>query len=368
MDHSITQPSSETNPLTKTAEQEITAYETLSTEERAKVDLIATDIDITDSSAVLQFGVQAQTNISNFSNSILKQVRSKDTGYIGEILTDMMVNVKTMEIDRLNSRNGLFGLFDGAKRKTQKFTARYEKINTSIDKTVTALDKSRMQLLKDITLLDKLYDNNLDYHRELEYYILAGEKTIRELQDKTLPELKSSAQVSGNPVDAQKVNDYNQLLTRFEKKVHDLKLSRMIALQTGPQVRLIQSNDQVLVEKIQSSILNTIPLWKNQVVIAISLFRQGKSLQQQKQVTETTNDLLLKNSELLKQNSVDIAKESEIGIVEIETLKKVNQDLIETIEETLQIQKEGRTKRAMAEEELLLMEQELKNKLIADRD
>jgi uncharacterized protein YaaN involved in tellurite resistance len=291
-------------------------------------------------------------------------VRSKDSGYVGEILSDLMVNVKNMDVDDLNGDGGLFGFFNGMKRKSQKFMARYEKIGVHIEKIVSELETSRMQLLKDITLLDNLYDKNLEYHRELEYFIIAGEKKIQEIKNITIPALKAEAEKSGDPVDAQKVNDYNQLLNRFEKKVHDLKLSRMIALQTGPQVRLIQNSDQVLVEKIQSSILNTIPLWKNQIVIAISLFRQEKALKQQQEVTETTNDLLSKNSEMLKQNTIEVAKESEKGIVEIETLKKVNMDLIETIEQTLQIQKEGSAKRKQAEEELKLMEQQLKEKLI----
>lgn len=220
-----------------------------------------------------------------------------------------------------------------------------------------------MQLLKDISMVDELYDKNLEYHKELEYYIVAGELKVQEIKDKLIPEMKAKAKASGDPIDAQKANDYAQLLNRFEKKVHDLKLSRMISLQTGPQLRLIQSSDQVLVEKIQSSILNTIPLWKNQIVIAVSLMRQEKALNQQKEVTKTTNDLLSKNSELLKDNTVEVAKESERGIVEIETLKKVNQDLLDTIDETLQIQKEGSMKRAEAEKELKQMEQDFKDKL-----
>ena len=357
-------------PLTQatTLPQEVTAYDKMTPEEQAKVNQIAADVDIEDSAAVLQYGVQAQSNISGFSDNILNQVRAKDTGYVGEILTDLMVEVKGMDVDELGGRKGIFGFLSGARRSAQKFMARYEKISVNLDKTVSELDKSRMQLLKDITMLDSLYDKNLEYHKDLEFYIVAGERKMQEIRDITIPELKAKAEASGDPIDAQKVNDYNQLLNRFEKKVHDLKLSRMIAIQTGPQVRLIQSNDQVLVEKIQSSILNTIPLWKNQVVIAISLFRQEKALNQQKKVTETTNDLLLKNSEMLKQNSIEVAKESEKGIVEIETLKKVNEDLISTIEETLQIQKEGRDKRAQAEQELKVLEQELKDKLTETRD
>ena len=363
MENTNIQSLTQTETLTQPAEEQVSQYDQLSEEDRAKVDAIIGDVDISDSAAVLQYGVQAQSNISGFADNILNQVRSKDSGYVGEILSDLMVNVKHMEVDDLSGGKGFFGLFGGMKRKAEKFMARYEKIGVHIDKTVSELDKSRMQLLKDITLLDSLYDKNLEYHRELEYYILAGEKKIQEIRDITIPEMKAQAEASGDPVDAQKVNDYGQLLNRFEKKVHDLKLSKMIALQTGPQVRLIQSNDQVLVEKIQSSILNTIPLWKNQIVIAISLFRQEKALKQQQEVSKTTNELLRKNSDMLKQNSIEVAKESEKGIVEIETLKKVNQDLIDTIEETLLIQKEGSAKRAQAEQELKTMEEQLKDKL-----
>ncbi|GAU78827.1 toxic anion resistance protein [Fusibacter sp. 3D3] len=351
-----------------TMTKEITEYEKMSSQEKSKVDKIVADMDLSDSAAVLQFGLQAQSNISNFSNNILNQVRSKDSGAVGEILSNLIVNVKNIEVDQIGGSHGFLGLFDGFKKSAQKFMARYEKIGVQIDKIVDELDKSRMQLLKDITLLDNLYAKNLEYHRELEYYIIAGEKKIEELKNVTIPDLKSKAMESGDPIEAQIVNDYNQILNRFEKKVYDLKLSRAIVLQTGPQVRLIQGNDQVLVEKIQSSILNTIPLWKNQIVIAISLFRQEKALKQQKEVSKTTNELLLKNSELLKQNSIEVAKESEKGIVEIETLKKVNQDLIDTIEETLNIQKEGSEKRKQAEVELKEMEKQLKEKLIEIRE
>lgn len=348
--------------------QSMTLYDQMSDEERDKVDKIVSDVDIADSTAVLQFGVLAQSNISNFSDNILNQVRAKDSGYVGEILSDLMVSVKGMGVESIGSKGGFLGLFGGVKKSTQKFMAKYEKTSAHIDKTLQELDKSKMQLLKDITLLDSLYDKNLEYHQELEYYIIAGEKKIEEIKTEVIPVMIERSKASGDPVDAQVVNDYNQLLNRFEKKVHDLKLSKMISLQTGPQVRLIQSSDQVLVEKIQSSILNTIPLWKNQIVIAISLFRQDKALKQQQEVAKTTNDMLAKNSEMLKQNNIEVTRESEKGIVEIETLKKVNQDLLDTIDETLHIQKEGSLKRAQAEEELKLMEQQLRDKLTEVRE
>jgi uncharacterized protein YaaN involved in tellurite resistance len=245
----------------------------------------------------------------------------------------------------------------------KKFIAQYEKVSVHIERIIGELDKARVTLLKDISMLDSMYETNLQYLRNLDYYIAAGMVKLKELQEKTLPELKAKAEASNDPKDTQRLQDFSQAMNRFEKKIHDLKLSRLIAIQTAPQLRLIQGNNQALVEKIQSSILNTIPLWKNQIVIAVSLFRQKKSLELQKEVSKTTNELLAKNSELLKQSSIDIAKENERGIVEVETLKKVNQDLITTIEETLKIQAEGRTKRQAAESEIIRLEGELKTTL-----
>lgn len=343
---------------------QLASLENMSLEEKEKINEIVESIDVTDSAAVLQYGIQAQSNVSSFADEILNRVRTKDSGYVGENLTELMNNIKGMEVDELGKKS-FFGLFGGLKKSAEKFVTKYEKLSVHLDRTIKELDKSKMQLLKDVNMLDELYDKNLQYHRELEYYIVAGEKKIIDLKDTVLPKLSEEANISGDPVDAQKVNDYGQLINRFEKKVHDLKLSKTISLQTGPQIRLIQNSDQVLVEKIQSSILNTIPLWKNQMVIAISLMRQEKALKQQQEVNKTTNDLLTKNSEMLKQNTLEIAEESEKGIVEIESLKKVNQDLIDTIEETIHIQREGSAKRAQAEEDLKEMELQLKKTLMS---
>lgn len=337
----------------------------LTPEQKQKVEQIASSIDINDSQGIIQYGVGAQTNISNFADNVLEQVKAKDAGDVGKTLTDLMLTVKELDVESLSSESFmskiplLGNLVSGAKR----FVAQYQSIEHHIEEITDEMTKARMQLLKDITLLDALYDKNKDYMKELELYILAGEIKLKELQEKTLPELKAKAEASKDTLDAQKVQDLSQMINRFEKKIHDLKLSRMIAIQTLPQVRLIQNNDQLLVEKIQSSILNTIPLWKNQVVIAISLFRQKKALELQKEVSETTNDLLTKNADLLKTGSIDIAKESEKGIVEIETLKKVHESLISTIDETLKIQAEGRTKRAQVEVEITKLENDLKTKL-----
>jgi uncharacterized protein YaaN involved in tellurite resistance len=331
-----------------------------------KIEDISKQINIEDSQGVIVYGVGAQKDISDFSETILQQVRSKDSGYVGDILTDMVLKIKDLKVDSLGNSQGvlssipILGNFINA---VKKFIEKYEKLSVQIEKIIEELDKSRMTLLKDITMLDNLYDKNIDYLKNLDYYIAAGVIKLKELNEKVLPEMQANAEKSNDPVDAQKLQDFKQALTRFEKKVHDLRLSRMIAIQTAPQIRLIQNNDQALVEKVQSSILNTIPLWKNQIVIAISLFRQKKALKLQQEVTETTNDLLTKNSELLKQSSIEIAQENEKGIVEIETLKKVNNDLITTIEETLRIQAEGKAKRAQVETELVTLENELKSKL-----
>lgn len=345
---------------------EVVDISKLSPEERKKVDEIAAKVDLTDSSAVIQYGVGAQTRIAEFSDSVLETVRNKDAGYVGQVMGELMLKVKEIDVDSLSGeKKGLAaipfigGLIDAGK----KFAARYEKLSVSIEKIVDELEKSRLGLLKDVTMLDTMYQKNLEYMQELEFFIAAGQIKIKELREKTIPELQAKAQASGDPLDAQKANDIAQMVERFDKKVHDLALSRMIAIQAAPQLRLIQNNDQLLVEKIQSSILNTIPLWKNQIVIAISLFRQQKALEMQKEISRTTNDLLLKNSEMLKQNTLETAKENEKGIVELETLKKVNADLISTIEETLKIQEEGRAKRRAAETELVQIEKDLKDRL-----
>ena len=245
---------------------------------------------------------------------------------------------------------------------------RYETLEVQIDRIEGELDKARMELLKDIGMFDSLYEKNLEYFRELQVYIVAGEEKIQEIRTETLPSLREQAREKGDPMSAQLVTDFEDTVNRFEKKVHDLKLSKTIAIQTAPQIRLIQNNDKLLVEKIQTAVLNTIPLWKSQIVIALGLSRQQSALKMQREVSDTTNALLKKNAELLKQNTIDVAKESERGIVDIETLKKVNADLIETIEETIKIQQEGHTARQSAETELAGIENQLKTVLLEARD
>ncbi len=334
----------------------------LTEEELSKAKEIARCVSSDDSQSVIQFGVSAQSKISGFADTMLGQIRSHDTGYVGESLTELMFKIKDVKVDSIGKGGGfLFRLINGARR----FIARYERLETHIERILNGLGEARMKLLRDITMLDQLYDKNLEYLKELDLFIAAGQLRIDELRSTQLPELEALVASSNDPAVTQRLNDFNQFLNRFEKKVHDLKLSRMVAIQTAPQVRLIQNNDQALVEKIQSSILTTIPLWKSQIVIAITLLRQKKAVEIQKAVTDATNDLLTKNSDMLKQGTVAVATEMERGIVEIETLKKVNEDLLSTIEETIRIQREGKAKRAQAEAELVHIEHELKNKLMA---
>lgn len=341
----------------------------LTEEQRQRLEEIMKTINIEDSQFILQYGTGAQSQIAGFADNIVNEVRAKDSGYVGEILTDLMLKVKELDVDGVTTGRSFmskFPIIGSLVNNAQKFTARYQKISTEIEKIVDELDKAKMRLLKDISLLDYLFEKNLEYLGNLNYYIMAGTLKLKEINEKVIPEMQAKVRETNDPVDAQKLNDLIQMANRFEKKIHDLKLSRMVSLQTAPQIRLVQNNNQMLVEKIQSSILNTIPLWKNQIVIAISLLRQKNALAVQKEVTDTTNILLQKNAEMLKTGSVDLARETERGIVDLETLKKVNEELIATIDETLKIQREGRLKRQQAEAELIAIEKELKQKLIGN--
>ena len=339
--------------------------EELSPEQRVRVEEVKNSIDLIDSQAVLQYGVGAQRNISSFSDNILTQVRSKDSGYVGELMSDLVLKVKEVDVDGLDE-----GFLDklpflkNASRAVKKFMQRYEKLEVQIDRIEQQLDQARMQMLKDITMFDGLYEKNLEYFRELQIYIAAGEEKLKELQEITLPQLHAEATAKGDAMSAQVVRDFEDTVNRFEKKIHDLKLSKTVAIQTAPQIRLIQNNDKMLVDKIQTAILSTIPLWKSQIVIALGLHRQESVLKMQRSVSDATNTLLTKNAELLRQNSTEVARESERGIVDLQTLKKVNADLISTIEETIKIQQEGRAARQNAETELLSIEQKLKEALL----
>ena len=338
----------------------------LSAEDLARVAEIKTLVDVTDSQGVLSYGLPAQSRIANFADSLLGDVRNKDAGSGGEALNELLKKVREIDVDALGDGSGksripIFGRFANT---FDRFAARYQKVATSIERIIDALERSRMALLKDMTVLDKMYELNLDYLRQLDVYIAAGEQVLDELFRVRIPAMEVEVAASGDVMAAQRFTDLQQAATRFERRLHDLKLTRMIAVQTAPQIRLIQSNDQNLVEKIQASVLTTIPLWKNQIVIAITLYRQQKAVELQREVTDTTNELLAKNAELLKTGSAKVAREVERGIVDIETLQKVNADLIATLEETIQIQAEGRVRRAAAEGELTQMQRDLKQKLL----
>ena len=279
-------------------------------------------------------------------------------------MTDLVTNVEKLDFDSLEKGNAILGLFQKLEAKVKRFLAQYEKLELQVGRIEGKLEEARMEMLKDIGILDSLYEKNLNYFRQLQVYITAGQEKLDELREKTIPSLRAEAEKSGDPMHAQLVRDFEDLVNQFEKKLYDLKTSKTIAIQTAPQIRLIQNNDKLLADKIQTAIQETIPLWKSQMVMALGLYRQQEALRLQRNVTETTNAMLLKNSEKLKQNTLDVAKESERGIVDIETLKKANQNLISTINEAVRIQKEGHEKRAAAEQELLKIESEIRRTLI----
>lgn len=343
--------------------------ESLTPAERQQVDKIKDSIDLVDNNAVVQYGNAAQKNIADFSNGILSNVRGRDLEPAKDLLGDLVVKVKGFE------KEGKGGFLSGVPilgslfRKKDEIQTSFTTVSAQIDKIQAGLDNQRMVLLKDIAMFDGLYDKNLEYFKQLQLYIQAGEEKLVELRQQTLPKLQAQAQVSDNPMAAQVVKDYEEAINRFEKKIHDLKISKMIAIQTAPQIRIIQNNDKILVDRIQSAIYNTIPLWKNQMVLALGLSRQNEALQVQHAVSEATNDLLKKNAAMLKQNAHDTAVENERSIVDIETVKQVNDDLIATIEDTLRIQQEGRQKRQAAEQELVQIEEKLKQAIkgAADR-
>ena len=343
-----------------------TQVEVLTPVQRARVEELKNSINLMDSQTTIQYGVGAQRNISSFSDHILAQVRSKDSGYVGELMSELVLKVKDAGVDQLEDGPlDKIPFLKNASRAVKRFMQRYEKLEVQIDHIEQQLEQARMQMLKDITMFDGLYEKNLEYFQELQIYIAAGEEKLKELREITLPRLHAEASAKGDPMSAQAVRDFEDTVNRFEKKIHDLKLSKTIAIQTAPQIRLIQNNDKMLVDKIQTAILSTIPLWKSQIVIALGLHRQESVLKMQRSVSDATNTLLTKNAELLKQNSVDVARESERGIVDLQTLKKVNADLISTIEETIKVQQEGRIARQNAEAELAGIEEQLKHTLLA---
>nr|WP_315410334.1 toxic anion resistance protein [uncultured Selenomonas sp.] len=345
------------------------AVEELTPAERAEVEKIKEGLDLTDSAAIIDFGTTAQKNIADFSDSILCNVRAKDSGYVGELLGELLTNVKSFEP---KSSDGGFlkklPLVSSLVGKAETMMQGYEKVSVQVEKVKTSLQKARMLMMKDVTMLDTLFAKNLEYFKTLELYIRAGEEKMQEMREVTLPKLRAQAAASSDPMAAQVVSDFESSVERFEKKVHDLKISKTISIQTAPQIRLIQNNDKVLIDRVQSAIYNSIPLWKNQMVIALGLANQKKVLEMQHSVNEMTNDLLKKNAEMLKIGTIETAKENERSIVDIETVRKVNDDLVTTIEETLKIQQEGRAKRRAAEAELVELEGRLKKALESTLD
>ncbi len=335
----------------------------LTPEERQAIKDFAAKIDIKDSNMVLQYGSGAQKNISDFSSAALGNVRTKDMGEVGQMLGSLVVELKGMNIDP-EEKKGFLGLFKRAGNQIATLKAQYDKAEGNVSRISEELEKHQIVLLKDVATLDKMYDLNQAYFKELSMYILAGKEKLATERATTLVELKEKAEKSGLPEDAQAYNDFMNMCNRFEKKLHDLELTRMISIQMAPQIRMIQNNDSLMVEKIQTSISNTIPLWKSQMVLALGMYHSQQAMQAQHEVTELTNELLKKNSEMLKTGSVEIAQESERGIVELETLKQTNQNLIDTLEEVRRIQAEGSQKRREAEQELGRIESELKNKLL----
>lgn len=344
-------------------EEQVEELDVLTPEEKKMVADFAAKIDLRSSNAILQYGAGAQKKIADFSESALENVKTKDLGEVGDMLAGVVTELKSFD----EEEKGIFGFFKKGGNKLANMKAKYDKAEVNVNKICDALEGHQIQLMKDIAMLDKMYELNTTYFKELSMYIAAGKKKLQDVATTELPELEAKAARSGLPEDAQAVNDLNALCNRFEKKIHDLELTRTISLQMAPQIRLVQSNDTVMSEKIQSTLVNTIPLWKSQMVLAIGVENSSRAAKAQREVTDMTNELLRKNAEKLKLATVETAKESERGIVDIETLKATNESLISTLDEVMKIQQEGKEKRRTAEAELNRIENELKQKLLEIR-
>ena len=336
----------------------------LSPAEQAAVIDFSQKIDILNTEQVMHYGSNAQSNISEFSGAALNTIRTKDLGQVGDMLSDLVVELQGLNFD-VEEKKGFFGLFKKAGQSIAELKSQFDNAEVNVDKIVESLEKHEIVLMKDITLMDAMYEKNQEYMKELTMYILAGKLKIEQLRAEELPKYVEKARQSGLPEDAQAANDFANMIGRFEKKIHDLELTRTISVQMAPQIRMIQNNDSLMAEKIRSSIMNTIPLWKSQMVLALSLYHSDQAMKAQREVTDVTNQLLMKNAEALHQGSVAIAKEAERGIVDMETLKQTNLELIATLDEVKQIQDQGRSARAQAESELRQIEDELKNKLLS---
>ena len=337
----------------------------LSEEEKRMVSEFVEKIDLRNSNAILQYGAGTQKKMADFSEKALENVKTKDMGEIGDMITDLVTELKSFDVEE--EEKGLGAFFKKRANKLTALKAKYDKTEVNVNKITTALEAHQIQLIKDAQMLDRMYDMNLTYFKELSMYIIAGKKKLQNARENELAELRNKALASGLPEDAQAAKDYEGLIDRFEKKLHDLELTRTVALQTAPQIRLVQGSDTVMAEKIQSTIVNTIPLWKSQMVIALGVEHSTQAAEAQRAVSDMTNELLKKNADRLKTATIEAAKESERGIVDIETLKHTNESLISTLDEVMKIQTEGRAKRAAAESELQSMENELKAKLLEIR-
>ncbi|MDY3873282.1 MAG: toxic anion resistance protein [Roseburia lenta] len=363
-------PDTQELPSTVAEETEIVAdsafnENNLTAEEKKMVEDFSQKIDLHNSQAILQYGAGTQKKMADFSENALKNVRTKDMGEVGDMLSGLVVELKSFEITEEDK--GLLGLFKKSANKVTGLKAKYDKTETNVNNVCQALEKHQVTLMKDIALLDKMYDANLSYFKELSMYIIAGKQKLEEVRNGELAEAKAKAQASNLPEDAQAAKDIEAMCDRFEKKLHDLELTRMISIQTAPQIRLVQNNDTMMAEKIQSTLVNTIPLWKSQMVLALGIEHSNQAAKAQREVTDVTNELLKKNADLLKTASVETAKESERGIVDMETLQHTNETLISTFDEVMKIQEDGRAKRQAAEQEMQRLETELKNKMLEVR-
>ena len=346
------------------AEDDSLNFDNLSAEEQAAVLAFVERIDISNSETVLKYGNAAQMKISQFSDKILEDVKTKDTGAISDMLTNLVAELKGFDVDE-GKKGGFFGLFKKAGNSLTQLKAKFEKVEENVTEIIATLQNHQKQLISDCKMLDDLYAQNEQYYHELTLYIIAGEIKLRRLREEELPPLLAKAQETADPADAQAANDFAQLIERFEKRIHDLKLTRMVSVQMGPQIRLMQTNDNVLAERIQSTIANTIPLWKSQMVIALGMQHAEEALKAQKAVTDMTNELLRSNAERLKTGTIETARESERGVIDIETIRIANTTLIETLTEVQKIQREGAQKRAEASIELGRLEKELRDKVLS---
>ena len=345
------------------AEDDSLNFDNLSEQEKAAVLAFVERIDISDSETVLKYGNAAQMKISQFSDKILEDVKTKDTGAISDMLTNLVAELKGFDVDE-GKKGGLFGLFKKAGNSVTQLKARFEKVEENVMEIITTLQTHQKQLISDAKMLDELYAQNEQYYHELTLYIIAGELKLRRLREEELPPLLAKAQETADPADAQAASDFSQLIERFDKRIHDLKLTRMVSVQMGPQIRLMQQNDNVLAERIQSTIANTIPLWKSQMVISLGMQHAEEALKAQKSVTDMTNDLLRSNAERLKMGTIETAKEAERGVIDLESIRVANTSLIETLTEVQKIQREGAQKRAEASIELGRLEKQLRDKVL----